>query len=92
MTQKFSSGVIHQKLRLERAQHAGYLQCTCGPTPVLNLVRGVFMHFLMDPDKTLQRYVLYRYVYGRTANLYAKFITVALIKSASRQKVFVSRP
>ena len=52
VTQKVPSGVIHQKLRLERAQHAGYL---------LVGLRGVFMHFLMDPDKTLQRFVLYRY-------------------------------
>ena len=49
VTQKVFSGVVHQKLRLELAQHAGYL--------VMGL-RGVFMHFfLMDPDKTLQRYV-----------------------------------
>ena len=41
MTQKFRSGVIHQKLRLERAQHAGY---------VLVGLRSLFMHFLMDPD------------------------------------------
>ena len=45
VTQKFLSGVIHQKLRLERAHHAGYL---------LIGLRCVFMHFLMDPDKTLR--------------------------------------
>ena len=55
MTQKFPSGVIHQKLRLELIQHAGYL--------VMGL-RCVFMPFLMDPDKTLQRYVLYRYAHS----------------------------
>ena len=44
VTQKFPSGVIHQKLRLELIQHAGYL--------VMGL-RCVFMPFLMDPDKTL---------------------------------------
>ena len=48
VTQKFTIGVIHRKLRLERAQHASYL---------LVGLRGVFMDFLMDPDKTLQRYV-----------------------------------
>ena len=48
-----SSGVIHQKLRLELIQHAGYL--------VMGL-RCVFLPFLMDPDKTLQRFVLYRYL------------------------------
>ena len=41
VTQKFPSGVIHQKLRLELIQHAGYL--------VMGL-RCVFMPFLMDPD------------------------------------------
>ena len=41
VTQIFPSGVIHQKLRLERAQHAGYL---------LIGLRCVFMHLLMDPD------------------------------------------
>ena len=41
VTQKSPSGVIHQKLCLERAQHAGYL---------LIGLRCVFMHFLMDPD------------------------------------------
>ena len=35
------------KLRLERAHHAGYLLLKQG---LLNLVRCVFMHFLMDPD------------------------------------------
>ena len=48
VTQKFPSGVIHQKLRLELIQHAGYL--------VMGL-RCVFTTFLMDPHKTLQRYV-----------------------------------
>ena len=43
MTQKFRSGVIHQKLRLELIQHAGYLGMGL-------LVRCVFMPFLMDPD------------------------------------------
>ena len=52
VTQKFLSGVIHQKLRLERAHHAGYL---------LAGVRGVFMHFLIDPDISLHWFVLYRY-------------------------------
>ena len=41
LTQKFPSGVIHQKLRLELIQHAGYL--------VMGL-RCVFVPFLMDPD------------------------------------------
>ena len=41
VTQKFTSGVIHRKLRLKCAQHAGYL---------LMGLSGVFMHFLMDPD------------------------------------------
>jgi hypothetical protein len=41
-------GVIHQKLRLELIQHAGYL--------VMGL-RCVFMPFLMDPDKTLISFV-----------------------------------
>jgi hypothetical protein len=44
-------GVVHQKLRLELIQHAGYL--------VMGL-RCVFMPFLMDPDKTLFLIVLYR--------------------------------
>jgi hypothetical protein len=49
VTQKFriNSGVIHQKLRLERAHHAGYL---------LAGVRGVIMYFLMDPDIYLYEY------------------------------------
>ena len=53
-------GVIHQKLRLELIQHAGYLNLVI--RVMLMGLRRVFMPFLMDPDKTLFLFVLYRYV------------------------------
>ena len=52
-------GSIHQKLRLERAQHAGY------QLVAVVRVRGVIVYLLMDPEIALFSTVNDMYPFGR---------------------------